>query len=53
MKAEQYIAYFQDEDGNEHTLKITNCDPDDGTLCIHLDGRSWVRLVPISTEDKE
>lgn len=53
MNAKQYIAYLQDANGNERTLKVTNPDPDDGTLCAHLDDDSWVRVVLQPTEMQE
>ncbi len=44
------VAYLQDADGNERTLRVTEPDPEDGTYCIHMDdeGQSWVRIVPTS-----
>lgn len=52
-------VYLQYSNGNEETLKVTEPDPNDGTLCIHLpeslpeskesDGTvitKWIRINP-------
>lgn len=42
-------AFLQDADGNEETLSVTEPDPRDGTICIHLPQESdpaWIRVVP-------
>ena len=45
MNKSDYVAYLQDEDGNESDLNITEPDPADGSICIHLPDGRWVRLV--------
>ncbi len=47
-------VYLQGPNGEEHELKVTECDPPDGTLCAHLVGvdltqvteEFWARIVP-------
>ncbi len=45
---EGIVAYLQDADGNENTLRVTEPDPEDGTYCVHMDnqGQAWIRIVP-------
>jgi len=50
MSPEYYIAYLQTPEGQEKQIKVTNPDPNDGSLCLHLGSDpippdSWVRLV--------
>jgi hypothetical protein len=38
-------AYLQGPDGEETELVVTEPDPADGSICIHLPDGTWVRLV--------
>ncbi len=53
-------VYFQGPNGEEHTMRVTSPDPDDGTFCGHftfhdfseVTSEWWVRIVPFMTTEE-
>ena len=46
-------VYLQNADGSERELQVTMPEPNDGTICAHINDDSWVRIIPTDPVDTE